>query len=156
MRPSLYSVFDLNLYITHTIHRPPYTRDFILCASVVTLLQISSLIAKTYIHTYCKIEIHGYMPNTCPYSIPIRMFIITVLSFNSHRSTYQFECSVPTLCRKMFTFNTYGMKVSLCEDTEEDRHYEKRGLLEAPDKNVIIANALLQRLEKHILLVGTR
>lgn len=33
------------------------------------------------------------------------------------------------------------------ENTEKDRHYEKRGLLEAPDKNVIIANALLQRLE---------
>lgn len=42
------------------------------------------------------------------------------------------------------------------EDTNDDRHYVKRGLLEAPDKNVIIANALLQRLEKHILLVGTR
>lgn len=42
------------------------------------------------------------------------------------------------------------------ENTEKDRHYEKRGLLEAPDKNVIIANALLQRLENYILLVGTR
>lgn len=86
------------------------------------------------------------------------MFIIIVLSFNSHWNTYQFECSVPTLCPKdvriQYTY-TWNENIAM-ENTEKDRHYEKRGLLEAPDKNVIIANALLQRLENYILLVGTR